>query len=184
MKIVVKNKKMTQIGKSVYSSSGLIDQKNSKCFLSNFAGIKSYSYGGIEVNKENISKKEYNSVVGNIILDIMNMKDQDNEKVFNWAKPRNELYNGIFTDEIFPDIVFELRTDLGVGWDLFSGLNGKSYDHNVASGGHNRDAVFLISNIDKDIVNRDISIMDTAPSILDILGIERKVNMDGKSIFK
>lgn len=184
IKIVVKNKKMTQIGKSVYSSSGLIDQKNSKCFLSNFAGIKSYSYGGIEINKENISKKEYNSLMDNIIFDITNMKDNENKNIFNWVKPRNELYNGIFTNEIFPDIVFELRDDLGVGWDLFSGLNGRSYDHNVASGGHGKDAVFLISNINKNIEDRKINLIDIAPTILDYFNISRGSNFDGKSIFQ
>ena len=186
IKIVVKNSKLTQMSKSVYSSSGSIDNDKSLASLSNFAGIKSYSYGGIEINRDLLSDKEYGNIAENIINDLSKLKTPDgNEKLFNFIKRREEIVNGDFTEIIFPDLVFELKNDYGVGWDLHSDLFGSAYDHKVASGGHGKDAVLLMNNVNYNVQDRKISLIDIAPSILEYLGIDwRSLNIDGKSIFQ
>ena len=85
---------------------------------------------------------------------------------------------------MYPDIVFELKDDYGVGWDIYSDLYGKAYDHKVASGGHAKDAVFLIRNVNREVMKQDMNVVDVAPTILDLLGIDwRGFDFDGRSIF-
>ena len=185
MKIVVKNSKLTQMSKSVYSSSGSIDKDVSQAYLSNFAGIKSYSYGGIEINQDLLSDKEYENVINNLIRDLSKLKTPDKDQnILNFVKRREEVCPGKFTETIFPDVVFELKNDYGVGWDLHSNLFGTAYDHKVASGGHKKDAVLLINNLNRNIDNKTVNLIDIAPTIMDYLGMDwKKFNLDGRSIF-
>lgn len=101
------------------------------------------------------------------------------------GEKREDVYEGKYNEMIFPDVVFNLEKGYCVGWDLFTDLLGKSYDHNVASGGHANRAVLLTNNINRDISAREISLIDVAPSILDYYGINPgKIEFDGKTIFK
>ncbi|MFU2191311.1 alkaline phosphatase family protein [Methanobacterium sp. MZD130B] len=184
IKLIVKNNKMSQISKSFYSSSRHIDTKRSKSYLSNFAGIKSYSYGGFEINKELLSKKEYVKIKKDLVENIPLIKDSNGNFIVNWIKEREKLYNGDFTSLIYPDLVFELTEEYAVGWDVNLGLFGKSFDHKVASGGHSKKAVFLTDNIDKILIKNKISLLDIAPTILNLMDINwKEYKFDGKSIF-
>lgn len=176
--------KLTKVGKSVYSLEGSIDKKKSKAYLSTFAGIKSYPHGGIEINRSLVSEMEYERTREELIEFLSLAKTQEGKPLLKWIKKREDIFGGRFAEEIYPDIVFELDENYGVGWDVHSGLYGKAYDHKVASGGHARDAVFLIRNINKEIEKKEINIIDVAPTILDILGAERRrFEFDGGSIF-
>jgi predicted AlkP superfamily phosphohydrolase/phosphomutase len=54
----------------------------------------------------------------------------------------------------------------------------------MASGGHNRDAVLLLRNVDKEVKDKVSSIIDVTPSISDLFGIDwKEKRLDGKSIF-
>lgn len=184
IKLVTKNKAATKMGKSVYSSAGLIDMNKSNAYLSNFAGIKSYPHGGIEINKKIVSDSEFEKIREELILGLSGLK-MDGMPLIKWIKKNDDLYPGDFNKKIYPDIVFELADGYGVGWDLNSNFYGKAYDHNVASGGHAKDATFLIKNAGKVVKKNDLNLVDVAPSILDLLGIERrKINFDGVSIFE
>jgi predicted AlkP superfamily phosphohydrolase/phosphomutase len=184
IKLLARSKKITQLSKSVYSSSGSIDRKKSAAFLSTFAGIKSYSHAGIEINKELVSDTERSKVMNELKQLLLELKTPQGADAVVCFKKREQLREGDHRDEIYPDLLFELRSDFGVGWELHSDLFGKAYDHNVASGGHFKDAVFLISGAHKEVAQRDISILDTAPSVLDLLGVDwRSCRFDGRSIF-
>jgi predicted AlkP superfamily phosphohydrolase/phosphomutase len=184
MKLLTRSKKMTQLGKSVYSSSGSIDRKRSTACLSTFAGIKSYSHGGIEINKEIISNTERARIVRELKEFLFELRTPHGDKAVTCIKLRDELRPGDHRDEIYPDLLFELQSDFGVGWELHSDTFGKAYDHNVASGGHFKDATFLITGTRKEITQDRISILDTAPTMLDLLGVDwRKYRFDGCSIF-
>jgi len=188
IKLVVKSQKLTKVSKSVYSSAGSIDRSRSIAYLSNFAGIKSYPHGGIEINKDlvSVSDTEYEKVRGELIKSLPELKTPNGEPLMKWVKRWEEFYPGEFTEEIYPDIVFELKEEYGVGWELYSNLFGKAYDHKVASGGHGKDAVFLLKNVDKQVHKTEITLMDIAPTVLDLLGIKEKddFEFDGQSIFR
>lgn len=168
IKILSVNDKLTKRAKTIYTSSDLIDRDTSIAWLSQFAGLKSYPHGGIEINKDLVSKKEYNALVEQIINILNDLQTPNGEKLVLWAKRREEVYPGKYTEKIFPDIIFELRNDWGVGWDLGK-IYGTSHDHKVASGGHRKEAVFLIKNVDKEIKQSSINLVDIAPTILDLL---------------
>jgi predicted AlkP superfamily phosphohydrolase/phosphomutase len=184
IKLLARSKKITQVSKSVYSSSGSINRQKSTAFLSTFAGIKSYSYGGIEINSELVSDTERSKIASELKELLLELKTPQGDNAVVCFKQRGELRDGDHRDEIYPDLLFELQSDFGVGWELHSDLFGKAYDHNVASGGHFKDALFLLTGTRKEIARDDISILDTAPSVLDLLGVDwHRFRFDGRSIF-
>jgi len=182
IKLVVKSKSATKVSKSLYSSSGSIDKEKSLAWASHFAGIKSYPHGGIEINRSLVSDSEYKRVTNELISSLLSLKAPDGLPLVQWVKRREELH-GTYVDTIYPDLIFELRTDYGVGWDVYSKLFGTSFDHKVASGGHGEDAVFLMHNINRTVAKKEISIVDTTPTVLDILEIDRaQRKFDGTSM--
>jgi len=52
---------------------------------------------------------------------------------------------------LISDMLFELSDGYAVGGELDSELCGKASDHHVASGGHKKDAVLLLRNIDREL---------------------------------
>jgi predicted AlkP superfamily phosphohydrolase/phosphomutase len=185
MKFMVRSKSMTRVGKSLYSSSGSIDRKRSVAFLSTFAGIKSYSFGGIEINSDALSDTEYTRVLAELETRLLELKTQHGDSAVVCTKRRDELCAEGSDTTMYPDLLFELKEDFGVGWELYSDLFGRAYDHNVASGGHGKVATFLITGAERATAKDDVSIVDTAPTILDLLGVNwRKFRFDGRSIFE
>ena len=184
IKFMVRSKRMTRVGKSLYSSSGSIDRDRSVAFLSTFAGIKSYPFGGIEINSEALSDTEYARVLAELETRLLELKTQQGDNAVVCTKRRDELCAEGSGTGIYPDLLFELKEDFGVGWDLYSDLFGRAYDHNVASGGHGKVATFLITGAARPMEKDDVRIVDAAPTILDLLGINwRKFRFDGCSIF-
>jgi hypothetical protein len=87
----------------------------------------------------------------------------------------------------YPDVVFKLKDDWGVGWETDCTLFGRSFTHKLFSGNHRQEsAVFLLDHPDglSSEVN-NLTLTDVAPTILDLLEIE-DTNLyrtfDGKSI--
>ena len=125
IKLLARSKKITQISKSVYSSSGSIDREKSTAFLSTFAGIKSYSQGGIEINQELVSATERSRIASELRKLLLELKTPQGGKAVTCFKRRDELYQGDDSKEIYPDLLFELKSDFGVGWELRSDWFGK-----------------------------------------------------------
>ncbi|NIM04519.1 MAG: hypothetical protein GTN65_02620, partial [Armatimonadetes bacterium] len=95
---------------------------------------------------------------------------------------REELYSGPCISQ-FPDIVFQLKDGYGVYWGIHTPLFGKAYEHNLASGGHKKEAVFLVSGTNRSPVRNEMTLMDVAPTILDLLDANGELELDGGSIF-
>jgi predicted AlkP superfamily phosphohydrolase/phosphomutase len=168
----------------MYSSAGSIDQTKSRAFLSNFAGIKSYPQGGIEINRDLVSEDEYEELRSALIAELSELRTPYQAPLMECVKAREDVDSGRFCERIYPDILFWLADGYGVGWELYSSLYGKAHDHNVASGGHNKDAVLLLRNIDKEVKDKAPSIITVTPSILELFGIDwKEKRLDGKSIF-
>jgi predicted AlkP superfamily phosphohydrolase/phosphomutase len=184
IRLVVTNERLTKAGKSMYSSAGSIDRGKSRAYLSNFAGIKSYPHGGIEINRELMSEDEYEKTRNALIAVLSELKSPDQGPLMECVKVREDVDSGRFCDRIYPDILFWLEDGYGVGWELYSSLYGKASDHQVASGGHNRDAVLLLRNIDKEVKDKAPSIVNVAPSILELFDVDSSgEGFDGHSIF-
>ena len=185
IRLVVSNKQLITASKLVYSSEYSIDKNRSIAYLSTFAGIKSYPFGGIEINKNLVSINRYEIIREQLISSMSKLKSEDGQCLIKWIMRPEDLYSGNYTSEIYPDLVFELNNNFGVGWEAGSSLRGKAHDHKIASGGHRKEAVLLIRNVDKELRGGTISIIDTAPSILNLLGIKyMESDFDGRSIFK
>jgi predicted AlkP superfamily phosphohydrolase/phosphomutase len=184
IRTMVKSERLAKAGKSMYSSSGSIDQSKSRAFLSNFAGIKSYPQGGIEINRDLVSEDEYEEIRSALIAALTNLRSPRQVPLMEFVKAREEVDSGRFCEDIYPDILFWLVDGYGVGWELYSGLYGKAHDHQVASGGHSKDAVLLLRNIDKEVKDAVPSILDVTPSILELFDVDGKEkHLDGRSIF-
>lgn len=188
IKIISSNGLITKKSKVMYSSKGQINNQLTNASLSSFAGIKSYSFGGIEINRNCLSDSEYFKIRQEIIDSLILLKSPDGKTLFNWIIKREDLYNhnpGKYNSQLFPDIVFELQPDYCVGWNLYSNLFGKSYDHKVASGGHAKEGVILLRNINREVMTNDINLRDITPTILDLLNISKPgYSFDGQSILK
>jgi predicted AlkP superfamily phosphohydrolase/phosphomutase len=184
IRLVVINERLTKAGKSMYSSAGSIDQSKSRAFLSNFAGIKSYPHGGIEINRDLVSDDEYEKLRSALIASLAELRLPDRAPLMEFVKAREDVDSGKFCARIYPDILFWLADGYGVGWELYSSLYGKAHDHKVASGGHNKDAVLLLRNIDKEVKDKVPSIINVTPSILELFDVDWSgMHLDGKSIF-
>lgn len=170
--------------KDMQESSFIIDFEKSIAYVSNLFGM--HPYGGIEINssliKENIT---YEKIRSSIINAISSLKDQETgEGIVNWICRREELYFGKYIKK-YPDVVFELNDDYGVDRTLYGSIFSTNYTHKIVSGGHKQDAAFFMYNLNrKEVIRKDATLMDVAPSILELLGIENNFDFDGISVFR
>jgi predicted AlkP superfamily phosphohydrolase/phosphomutase len=179
-----KTKILSSISKNIYTSSANGESSEIQACLSDFAGIKSYPHGGIQIKRNNsFNYQDYENLRSDLIKLLLNLKDcSNNGTLIEWACKREELYDGPKVGNAYPDIVFELKDGYGVGWNMYANLIGKAYDHNLAPGGHKESAVFLVSNLNRNISKKEINLVDIAPTVLDLLGINDGIGFDGISI--
>lgn len=135
--ITIKVAKRIPNKKSLKKSEYLIDKEKSIAFASDFCSTN--PYGGVEINRA-LTGAHYE----NVRAELISMMEEYNQirKTFNWVKRREEVYRGPKINS-FPDILFELQEEFGVGWYLFSALITKNIAHQKISGGHREKAVFL-----------------------------------------
>lgn len=175
------------MGRNIYARPLSIDWEKSKACVSDPSGIKAYSYGGIIINKDVVKTGKYEQLCNSIINILSDVIDPNNdEHLFKWISLREDLYPGKYYSR-YPDIIFELKDNYGVGWEVHNELLSDSKTHKIQPGGHKQDSpVFMISNLNqREIIKTDIELMDIFPSILDICGVNwKKFELDGASIFK
>jgi len=171
--------------KLLFTSPDIIDWDNTIAYVSDLSGIKAYTYGGIVIRKDKLKDRSYEEVINSIIKVLSDLKHPDTGKqLMKWVKRRNDLYEGEFIEK-YPDIIFEFHEDYGAGWSFEDSLITLCDSHNIQPGSHRQDTpILLIANLDsKKLVRRNVTLMDVAPTILDILGINwRRFDFDGKSI--
>ena len=186
VKLATKTANISKISKNLYSSQPFSKKSKHLAKLSSFAGLKSYSHGGIEISSDNSKNSEYEIIREKIIELLTQLRDpKSGELLMEWVFKREKLYNGKFTAEVFPDIVFKLKDEYGTGWNIYSSLITKANDHNLASGGHKSEAVLLFNNIERKLDRKVASLMDIAPTILDLMEIDpTNYPFDGKTIFQ
>jgi predicted AlkP superfamily phosphohydrolase/phosphomutase len=170
--------------KEMYTIPSLIDFDRTIAHCSDMSGLKSYTYGGIIIQKGKLPIREYERVQEAIInlLRTQTIPGTE-EKIFEWVMEREELYSGEFISK-YPDIVFQLKNNYGAGWAINIPLFSETAAHSFFPGTHRGDTpILFIKNLDpKKIIRYKIILEDITPTILDILGIPEQVNIDGKSI--
>jgi len=173
---------MPSTSKKLQKSEFSIDIKKSKAIASDFTGMN--PFGGINIISTD-NEGDYEELRTLIIKELLEFKDPEtNEKLVRWACRREELYSGEYISK-YPDVLFELKKEYGVNWAIHTQLITVNYAHKLLSGGHSREATFLIYGVDnKKIVNKNATSTDVAPSILDLLDVKGNFKFDGRSIFR
>jgi predicted AlkP superfamily phosphohydrolase/phosphomutase len=173
--------------KGYYTSKSTIDEDRSLAILSTFMGPKAYPHGGIQVSRIRLETLgiDYEELRTELIAELKNLRHpESNAPLIMWALRREDVYQGPMIER-YPDIVFELAEGFGVHWAIHCPLIGTAYEHNLASGGHKREAVFVLSLSGNRRPARDrMNLMDVAPTLLDVLGVEKIDGFDGTSIFR
>lgn len=143
------------------------------------------SYGGITINRELLERehRNYDLVCEAIVTGLERLCLKENA-VVNWVKKREQCYQGKYLAR-YPDILFELRGDFGVGRSLYTPLIIPDSTHRLVSGTHSSHGVFLLENWPAEIeVYEDFrhpSVMDVAPTILHLLGVSH-ASLDGQAL--
>lgn len=167
--------------KEFYSTSHSLNLKSSTAYVTDLSGIKAYTYGGIIVRRDKLSSEDYEIVRENII---QILKKEVGDKIV-WIAKREDVYDGEFLSK-YPDIILQLREGYGLGNKVNAPIIDNAYTSNIVPGSHRGETpVFFIANSNKVIFNKNITLMDISPAILDLLGIEfQEIDFDGKSFFK
>jgi predicted AlkP superfamily phosphohydrolase/phosphomutase len=174
---------MPKMSKNIQKSEFSVDMNHSEAYTTDLVGMN--PCGGINIVKENIKHKLYDEVSDFIISEISELKDpKTGEIVVEWVCKRDDLYSGEYISS-YPDIIFKLKERYGVNWSIYTPVICNCYAHKIISGGHKKEATFIISGkVEANIHRNRITSIDVAPTILDILSINNTFNFDGKSIFK
>lgn len=178
--------KIFPAGRRIYTSPLSIDWQRTVAHVTDMSGIKSYSYGGITIIKENLKDMDYEQVRAAIIAELSQIREPETgESLVNWVCRREELYSGEFISK-YPDIVFDLREDYGAGWAIHGSLFTTAPAHNIVPGSHKAySPVFLMANWkNKRCTAKEMTLMDMAPTVLDLLDVKGNYNFDGRSILE
>ncbi|PQP33252.1 hypothetical protein C6A36_00200 [Desulfobacteraceae bacterium SEEP-SAG10] len=174
--------------KDMYTAPSSIDFDKTIAHCTDLSGMKSYNYGGITIYKGKFNSEEEYSSTRNRIINLLSRWRVPNSKenVFEWICEREELYSGPYIEK-YPDIVFNLKDEYGVGWAVKVPFFSKSAHHKFFPGSHRRTTpiFYMLNPGEKKCIEGAMTLMDIAPTILDLLKIEwKKYDFDGESILK
>jgi len=161
--------------KRVFASPSIINWEKTVAYVSDLSAVKSYSYGGIILNRRKLGFGEYEEMREKLINKLENLKEPNtNEPLVKWVCRREDLYRGPFLGR-YPDILLELKDGYGIGWSVGGDLI-TDVDINIQSGSHKRDsAVFIMSGyIPKEITSNMILLDDIFYIILKLLDLNYK----------
>jgi predicted AlkP superfamily phosphohydrolase/phosphomutase len=167
-----------------FTRPSIVDWKHTLAYASDMSGIKSYSYGGILLNKEALVRQGYERVRDEIIsLILKECVLPDGTSLVKSIFRREELYTGPHIDK-YPDILLELVYGYGLGWDVNVPLLTIAASYNLVPGSHRGDTgIFIIQTSDV-IRQESINLLDVFPSLLDIFGLPIPDYCHGRSILK
>jgi predicted AlkP superfamily phosphohydrolase/phosphomutase len=173
--------------KEFYTVPSLIDFDRTVARCTDLSGVKSYTYGGIVLSRAQLPEAGAYEQTRAAIIDLLaaHTIPGSDEAIFEWVRRREDLYEGEYLDR-WPDIIFKLREGYGAGWAINVPLFSLAATHNFYPGSHRGDTpVLYLKNLNgKTVKRRQIDLMDISPTVLDLMGIDRRdCAFDGESIF-
>ncbi len=154
--------------KVIKTSSHIINKDDSIAHLSDFAGMG--SCGGISLNLDLKSTGAYEEVLQDITTKLNELNENHNNTLFKWIKTRQSVI-GDQNNSIYPDILFELKSNLGVGWGLYVPLVARNPFHRRISGGHKMDGILASNKRALFDYSMSYHVKDVKSSILRALGL-------------
>ncbi len=142
-------------------------------------------FGGIKLNLTAIERKgkTYEQVRQSLLQGLAELRLKGSP-VFNWVSKREDIYSGKYVG-IYPDILFELRSDFGVSTAIYTPLATSNARHQVISGDHRMYGVLLIGNMPAEAKieegTREPTIMDVAPTVLNLVDVA-SAHHDGQGL--
>lgn len=131
-------------------------------------------FGGIDVSKERCAAEglEYEHVRDTIIALLLDAKDARGDRVFLWAKRREDIYGGPHIGK-FPDVLYEMTPRYGTSWSLYRPYITVNPRHRKISGGHRATGVLIVGPLRGRTVRRErVSPLNIAATVLDVLSPE------------
>lgn len=166
-----------------------IDYKTTKFYVTRIDGSRSNS-GGIRYNKElfkneNSFQSDYHKQIKEITHKLKNTVDPKTKEEFNeYVVNSQDIYDGPMLSRL-PDIIFKLKSNYKAekySWDIDNIKNPNYIEDALKSDDcHDTHGVFMMmGEVIKNNYRINASIMDIAPIILYLLGIDIPSYMDGK----
>lgn len=178
--LVSKCLKIAPKAKKLYPKSP-IDESSSLAYTTDLSGIKSYTYGGIRLNTNVVSFDNLKT----IRLELINILKKELKDKVDWIEERDNLFAGKYIKK-YPDILLQLQQGYGIGNKINAPVISDASISDIVPGSHRGDTpILFIYNSRKDLARRDATLMDLAPTVLNLLDIKYiSNNFDGTSLFK
>ena len=116
-------------------------------------------FGGIKINRDNISKDLSYEAVCNEIINLFKKYKVKGKCVFKSIQKRDDIVSGKNVKKL-PDILFELDNEYGVNWSVFTKEIGPNFTYRKISGGHNKRGCFLSYNLNRSLTARVNNVTD------------------------
>ncbi len=169
---------------STSSAPDLIDEEHSLARVLSLGGDG--PFGGVVLNRQSIQEqgRDYEELRASLQEEMQRLCSRG-RPLLRWVRKREEVYQGRYLERL-PDLLFELQGDLAIGEELYVPLLTTQTARRFVSGVHRKDGVFLIGNLlhhEPDVSDVDeITVMDVAPTVLSLLGINNVARFDGQPL--
>ncbi len=152
--------------KSIKKGKHITKKSSNLAYASDFNGTN--PFGGVCINKD--LAEDYEATRQDV-MELLSAAQDKGKPIVDWIMPREEMFSGPYIDRL-PDILFCLKPEYGVNWNLHTREVTVNPTHKKISGGHKEYGVFF-SNIDAEYIGNKQDIKmdnfhDTMLSLFDI----------------
>lgn len=134
-----------------------------------------------------VAKNDYDRIRGEIMEKLSKIKVPASEKkLADWVKPKEDLYSGPYLEGA-PDILFNPLEGASchgsvVGYGAIMFFNSSVFSKKLHPGHHRRDGILMAYGKGVESKERDASIMDLAPTVLNLGSYKIPRQLDGEVI--
>jgi predicted AlkP superfamily phosphohydrolase/phosphomutase len=166
--------------KELKTSSFLHDKGGNLAAASAIGGTN--PFGGIEINADGAASEGLTeSEVVEMVIHVLESTRVRGQSPFLWIRRRAEMFTGPYAHK-FPEVLFEMREEYGVGYDLFAPIEAPNVMHRRISGGHRLTGFLGAVGVSEIGEGNDASVEDVAPTVLSLLGCSVPEDMKGRVV--